>query len=181
MNENIYTRFPVLTTGRLILRQIKREDENEIFTLRSDELINKYLDRPKANSVNDAKEFINKIINGISNNKLFYWGITEKDNDKIIGTICLWNFSKDDSKAEIGFELLNEHQGKGIMQEAVTAVIKFGFENMQLNIIDGEVDPDNIRSIALLQRNNFILDKDSTIEKNTKTLKFVLQKPGKLE
>ena len=37
-----------------------KDDENEIFALRSDDFINQYLDRPKANTLDDARDFISK-------------------------------------------------------------------------------------------------------------------------
>ena len=56
-----------------------------------------------------------------------------------------WKISREYSKAEIGFELLPEHQGKGIMQEALPKIIEYGFKNMKLRTIEGEVDPNNLK------------------------------------
>ena len=50
--------FPNIATERLSLRQLKIEDENEIFVLRSDERILKYLDLPIAKTIDDASNFI---------------------------------------------------------------------------------------------------------------------------
>ena len=55
-----FTPFPNLTTERLILRQVEIEDENEIFLLRSDSKVNKYLDRSIAKTIDDTWQFINK-------------------------------------------------------------------------------------------------------------------------
>ena len=54
-----------------------------------------------------------------------------------------------------------DFQAKGIMNEALLAVIKFGFEIMKVNTIDAEVDPNNIPSIKLLQRNGFVLTREA--------------------
>ena len=56
-----FTPFPGLTTERLNLRQMKIQDENEIFALRSDERVQEFLDRPKAKIIDDARKFIEKI------------------------------------------------------------------------------------------------------------------------
>jgi len=150
--------FPTLITERLRLRQLDLPDENEIFILRSDENVNKYLDRPRASSISDAREFINKINAGITRNESIFWVITTSQNNELIGTICLWNISIENSCAEIGFELLPCFQGKGIMQEALTSIINFGFDNMKLQAIEGYVHKDNNRSIKLLEKNSFIKD-----------------------
>jgi [ribosomal protein S5]-alanine N-acetyltransferase len=149
-----FSPFPNLTTERLTLRQIKDEDKKELYILRSDEKVMKFINRPKAKTIDEGLQFIHKINNGITKNEWIFWVITLKN--KLIGTICLWNISKDQSLAEIGYELMSNYQGQGYMQEALTAVIKYGFENMKLHSIEAFTSPNNKRSIKLLERNNFI-------------------------
>jgi len=55
--------------------------------------------------------------------------------------------------------LLPEFQGKGIMQEILPIIINYGFETMGLNFIDGEVDPNNLRSIKLMGKYGFVFNK----------------------
>ncbi len=159
MKESSFVPFPTLTTERLTLRQLEIEDEKEIFEIRSDERISEYLDRPLYKTIDETREFIKKINDGIAENKWLYWALTLKNNPKLIGTICIWNISEDRSKAEIGFELLPDFQGRGLMQEAVAAVIEYGFKNMHLDFLEGEVDPSNFKSIALMERNGFVCDR----------------------
>lgn len=155
-----FTPFPNLTTDRLILRSLKIEDTNEIMFLRSDERVNKFLDRQKARITNDATNFISKIEKGIVNNEWIYWAITIKNNDTLIGTICLFSIDVQKDTAEIGYELNPNFHGKGIMQEAISTVIKFGFDNLRIKIITAFPSADNDKSIKLLERNNFKFDID---------------------
>src|SRR5947207_366049 len=152
-----FTPFPELATARFRLRQLVKDDENEIFALRSDDFINQYLDRPKANSLDDARNFISKISDGIAKNEAIFWVVTPKDETRFLGSICLWKISREEAKAEIGYELLPENHGKGIMQEVIPRIIQFGFEEMKLQNIEAEVSPRNQKSIRLLQKNNFTL------------------------
>jgi len=150
-----FTPFPVLTTERLTLRRIGIKDKKEIFLLRTDEAVNKFLDRPKAASIEDAIEFIHKINNGIDNNELISWVINFKNHPILMGTIGLWNISKENCSAEIGYELNPKFQGKGIMQEAFPKVVSFGFEIMKLRTIEAYTTDENKRSINLLEKNGF--------------------------
>ena len=150
------TTFPILTTERLILRQLEIQDEQEIFFLRSDKQVNKWLVAPIAQSVEEARAFIHKINAGIINNGWAYWGITLKNNNKLIGTICFWNISIGENKAEIGYVLHPDFQGQGIMQEAIHKVIEYGFEQMKLRSTEAILNPGNLKSIALLKRNGFV-------------------------
>jgi len=170
MYKFTFTPFPNLITAHFNLRQLTLKDDNEIFLLRSDEKVNQFLDRPIAKTVDDARQFINKITTGIDKNKLIFWAISFKDRCKLIGTICLWNISDDDTKAEIGFELLPVYQGKRIIQEVLPIIIRYGFEMMRLKFIEGEVDPNNVKSIKLMEKNGFILK-----EKLSNTLIYSLQ------
>jgi ribosomal-protein-alanine N-acetyltransferase len=150
-----FTPFPVLYSKRFTLRSLSINDDKEIFILRSDKQVIKYLGRQGAKSINDAREFIDKINAGIKNDEWIMWVIESKETATFIGTICLWNLSDDRTKADIGFEILPDHFGKGIMQEVIPIILKYGFNDMQLDVIEGEVDPENIKSIILMEKFGF--------------------------
>lgn len=150
-----FTPFPHLETDRLHLRQLSLNDEKEIYFLRTDEAVNKYLDRPRATSLGDAQTFIEKINEGIINDKSLYWAICLKNKAGLIGTVCLWNLSLEEQRAELGYELMPQYQGKGYMQEAILSVINYGFQTLQLKIFDACPKKGNDKSIRLLEKNNF--------------------------
>ncbi|MEJ7675028.1 MAG: GNAT family N-acetyltransferase [Chitinophagaceae bacterium] len=114
MLNSALSSVPTLTTERLTLRQLLESDVQEIFLLRSDTIINKFLDRKPSETLEDALNFIRNI----RNNELLYWAIAQTHNEKLIGTICLFDFSEELNKCEIGYELLTDYQGRGIMSEA---------------------------------------------------------------
>ena len=164
MTGKNFTPFPVLKTGRLTLRQLRSSDDNEIFALRSNDNVNKYLDRKPSKSIDDAKNFIKTINENIQRHDSVYWAITLNGTDKLIGTICLFDFSEDHSKVEIGYELLPDFQGKGIMQEAISKVIHFGFQHVGLNSIEAYTHSENQCSTILLEKLNF--KRDSAADEN---------------
>jgi len=75
------------------LRSLNDSDKQAINSLRSNNIINEYLDRQKMMNTEEAEEFIKKINDDIKLNKWSYWGICLKENPELIGTICLWYFS----------------------------------------------------------------------------------------
>jgi len=158
MLPDCFTPFPVLMTDHLMLGRLNEHDAPEIFLLRSDPVVNKYLDRRKARSIDDALEFIRKINSAIDAGGSLYWTISLGDRRELAGTICLWNFAEQEGKAEIGYELLPQFHGKGIMQEAIAAVIQYGFEKLKLKKIEAWTADQNIHSIGILQRNHFKRD-----------------------
>jgi len=150
--------FPILDTERVILRPRTPADDQALFRLRSDERVNRFLDRPPTTTLDEARTFIEKIETAIKNGESFYWVLALKKENQLIGTICYWNLVREDDQAEIGYELHPDFQGKGIMQEAVTAVIRFGFEQLKLKTITAFPRQDNRKSIQLLEKNNFSVD-----------------------
>ncbi|WP_400190936.1 GNAT family N-acetyltransferase [Hymenobacter sp. B81] len=155
MTDKNFTPFPVLKTERLTLRQLVDSDDKEIFALRSNDDVNKYLGRKPSKSLDDAKNFILAINESIQKNDALYWAIALNGADKLIGTICLFNFSDDNSKAEIGYELLPDFQGKAIMQEAAAEVIDFGIQHIGLNAIEAYTHAENQSSTRLLDKLHF--------------------------
>ncbi len=171
--------FPQLSTERLLLKHLTINDAEEIYILRSSEQVNKFLDRPISNSIDDAVHFIEKISESINNNEAILWGIYLKEEDKFAGTICFWNISPQLMKAEIGYEMLPLLQGKGIMNEAMYEVIKYGFEDMKLTTIEADLDHNNLASVHLLQKHNFIKldiysDEEAVDNNNRKTVVYSL-------
>ena len=155
MLNRSFTPFPILKTERLTLRQLEISDEKEIFTLRSDSEINKYLDRQVSTSLEDARNFINKVNENINKNNSLYWAITLADKDILVGTICLYGFSEENDNCEIGYELLTNFQGQGIMKEAAEKVIDYAFNTIKVQKIEAFFHRDNQGSIKLLDKLSF--------------------------
>ena len=171
MTSKNFTPFPVLKTERLTLRRLRSSDDNEIFALRSNDIVNKYLGRKRSASIDDAKNFILTINENIQRNDSIYWAIAWNGTDKLIGTICLFEFSEDQLKAEIGYELLPHFQGKGIAQEAASKVIHFGFQQVGLAAIEAYTHSQNQSSTRLLEALKF--KRDSVADENFTIFKLI--------
>ncbi len=155
MLNRVFSPFPILTTERLTLRQLSQSDKEEIFALRSDNHINQYLDRQPSKSLEDAINFINKVKENTISAESVYWAITITGSKKLVGTICLFDFSDEDDKCEIGYELSVSYQGQGIMQEAAGKVIDYGVQTIGLKRIEAITHNDNQSSIRLLEKFDF--------------------------
>ncbi len=155
MQEFTFTPFPILTTERLVLRQLEFSDNKAIFELRSDKRITEFIDRPLYRRLDEADYFIRWIFQQMERNRLVYWGISYKDHSDLLGTICLWNIREEQSTAEVGYELLKDYQQKGIMNEALEKVLEYAFKTLQFRAIDAFTHKDNEASKRLLVKNGF--------------------------
>lgn len=152
-----FTPFPALCTERLLLKQITEPDAPAIFELRSHPEVMKYVDRPPAQSIDEALAFIKLITEMLQSNEAIMWGLFLKEQpDLLRGTITLWHIQKEHYRAEFGYMLHPSSQGKGLMQEAITKVLNYGFEVMKLHSVEAIVNPSNQASIRLLKRNGFV-------------------------
>jgi [ribosomal protein S5]-alanine N-acetyltransferase len=148
--------FTPLHTERLLIRQLTFNDTQEIFALRSNKEAMAFIDRPLDESPDDSRLRIQKINESFETNDSITWGITLNGENIVVGTIGYWRIDKEHHRGEIGYMLHPRMQGKGIMQEAITAVIRYGFDAMQLHSIEANVHPGNQASIKLLERNRFV-------------------------
>jgi ribosomal-protein-alanine N-acetyltransferase len=172
--------FPELKTERLLLRKIKVSDVDEVLFLRSDKTVNKFIERPenrKTKNKADALKFIEKIITEIENNKSISWEITFINNPKMIGSICLWNFSNNLKTAEVGYALNPEFQNQGIMHDAINCVIDYGFNKLNLDKIEAFTHSKNEPSKRLLEKNGFTFIDHRMDEGNASNIIFEIEKP----
>lgn len=148
--------FPTIETERLILRKILMSDAEELFLIRSRIETMKYIGKPLATSILEAVELIQKMDDNLENNLGIGWGVSLKNESKIIGSIGYHRIEKDHYRAEIGYQLLPDYWNNGIMNEAIKTIINYGFNNMNLHSIEAKIDPYNIASAQLLKKNKFI-------------------------
>lgn len=165
----------MIETERLLLKEINESYVNDILKIRSDETINQYVQRVSPKNNYDALQFILTIKERTKNNQTFYWGISLKDQSNLIGTICLWNFSEDRMVAEVGYELLPDYHRKGIMSEALKAVLDFAFNELHLQEIVAMTHKLNENSKGLLLKQGFVLKEGKKDEGFPENLVFSLK------
>jgi len=156
MLEFNFSPFPTIETDRLLLRRINNDDVNEVFELRSNPETMKYIPRPLVKTIEDALEHIAMIDDKIETNVGINWGITLKGDSKLLGIIGYYRMQPENYRAEIGYMLLPDFHGKGIIPEAVSRLIRYGFDDLNLHSIEAVIDPANLASEKVLQKCGFI-------------------------
>jgi ribosomal-protein-alanine N-acetyltransferase len=151
-----FTPFPNLETEYLYLRRVVEKDVNEIFALRSNKETMKYIPKPLVKTKEDARAHIAMIDEKIENNEGINWAISLKNEPKLIGLIGHYRIKPEHFRAEIGYMLLPEYHGKGIITEAIKETVKYGFEIMKLHSIEAVIDPENLASEKVLLKSGFI-------------------------
>lgn len=150
-----FSKFPILTSENLILREVGEKDVDEIFFLRSDLEVMKYIPREPAKTKQDALDHIEVLRKAKENEEGINWAITQKNDDTLIGIIGLYRINKTDFRAEVGYILNPKFHGKGIIRESIEKVIDFGFNYANFHTITAIIDARNTASENVLKRANF--------------------------
>lgn len=147
--------LPLLQTRSTVLDELRDDDVQDIFILRSDEAHNRYLDRPRASSTDDALAFIRRIQSVVQEKQGLFWAIRLKQEQVFAGTVALFSFNEERTRAELGYELLPGFKGRGLMREVLPAVIAWSFETIKLQRVEAWTHKENTASIRLLDHFGF--------------------------
>jgi [ribosomal protein S5]-alanine N-acetyltransferase len=148
--------FKNLETKRLFLRRVAVTDLAEIRQLRGNPETMKFIPRPLVTSDEEALEHFKLIDDKIEKNEGINWAITIKGNPKLIGIIGHYRIQPENHRCEIGYMIMPEYNGQGIVTEAIKAVLEYGFDDLNMHSIEAVIDPDNIASERVLQKNGFV-------------------------
>ena len=148
--------FPILTAERVVLRQVRDSDAAFVFDMRSNPEVMKYVDKPLMKSIAEAEEFVTRVTFAFEQNLGITWAVALRESEQMIGTIGFWRIDNFNHRAEVGYTLHPDFQGKGLMQEAFRKMLDYGFEKLHFHSVEGNVNPDNAQSIGLLERNGFV-------------------------
>lgn len=94
-------------------------------------------------------KFIERYKNELEDEEEITWGIILRENSKLIGICCLGGLEQYARKSEGRYALIRSEWGKGYATEVVDEVIKFGFQSMLLNRIEGRITPCNDVSVKV--------------------------------
>jgi ribosomal-protein-alanine N-acetyltransferase len=155
LNTTIFNKFPVLKTDRLTLREIRVSDAPEIYKMRASGRVNQFIARPNMEKLEDSVVLAEKTIQAYQNQQAIGWAGILRDSNEIIGTCGFNMIDFYNLRAEIGGELSVDYWGKNVALEAVEAIIRFGFETMNLHTIEAKVSPGNRGAIFLMEKIGF--------------------------
>ena len=143
----------VVETSRLVLRPFVREDAQAMFdNWASDPAVTKFLSWPTYRSVEDAHSILNVWLESYEKPDFYQWAIVLKELNQPIGSISVVNSDDRVDMVEIGYCIGRNWWGRGIMPEALSAVMVYLFDEVGMQRIEAGHDPDNPASGAVLRK-----------------------------
>jgi [ribosomal protein S5]-alanine N-acetyltransferase len=153
--DAMFTQFPCLNTDRLLLRQIQPNDVEALYAIFSDEEAMQFYGREPHRSLDDTDELIRRIQAHYAWRESIRWGIMFQGEDAVLGLCSFRHFDEGFHRAEMGYALHRAFWGKGIMFEAMSAILTYGFTELGLHRVEAIIDSANERSKALLRKLGF--------------------------
>jgi len=156
LNTSVFAQFPVFTTSRLLLREIRLQDAEQIFEMRANGRVNQFIARTEMQEAQEAEKLVERVKHAFDQQQGIGWAGILRDSNNIIGTCGFNSIDYYNLRAEIGGELSVNYWGKNIALEAVGAIVQFGFDTLGLHSIEAKVSPDNRGAIYLLEQLGFV-------------------------
>ena len=143
-----------IETDRLILRPFAMDDAPAMYrNWASDDAVTKHLTWPTHADVEVTRMVLADWIAGYAGDKFYQWAIVLKENGpEPIGSISAVHIHEEIDGAVMGYCMGRTHWGKGIMTEALTALIDFFFTEVGVNRIEADHDPNNPASGRVMEK-----------------------------
>lgn len=149
--DNIFTRLPEISTSRLILRNMRMSDAKDIYEYSCDPEVARHVLWEAHQNIHQTKAYIRYVLRQYRLGSPSSFCIALKETGRVIGTIGFMWISNENRSAEVGYSLSRAYWNKGYMTEALAAVLRFGFMELNLNRIEAQYECDNPASGRVME------------------------------
>ncbi len=149
----------LFVSENLVLRTFKEEDAAELFELvhhNRDFLRSWLLWIDATQKEEHALEYIRRARQGQADQHSIAFGIFE--NYRLVGVMDMHHWEHRLRKAQMGYWLAKDKEGKGIVTSCAHILISYLFENLNLNKIELHFQPANRKSAAVAKRLGFTIE-----------------------
>lgn len=151
-HENPFSSMSNLRTERLLLRKLNMHDAQNVYDYSSDPLVAKHVLWDAHRNVAESKSYIRYMMRKYRLGEPSSWGMEYLEENRIIGTIGFMWYNEENRSAEVGYSLSRAYWNRGLMTEALSAVVRYGFERLGLNRIEAQHEVDNPASGAVMRK-----------------------------
>ncbi|MEK5394921.1 GNAT family N-acetyltransferase [Paenibacillus sp. FSL K6-2859] len=137
---------------------MKVSDSPSLFKIWSDPEVTKFMNIDSFTDENQAKDMIKLLDEFSLDNKAIRFSIIEMKSNEIIGSCGFNSLDFENEKAEIGYDIARAFWGRGYASEAISALLDYAFSTLKLNRIEAKVEPENVNSVKVLQKLNFMFE-----------------------
>ncbi len=148
--------FPALETARLRLREFTPEDAAAVLRIMARPEVTRYFGCLPMTTIEQARERVDGIRRDFQARAGVRWALTSRDTGEFLGSAGFWRLLPEHARAEVGYELAPEWWGRGVMTEALAAMLEFGFGQLRLHSVEAQIHPANAASRRVLEKLGFV-------------------------
>lgn len=142
-----------IETPRLILREFSMNDAEAVFhNWESDDKVTEFLRWPTAQSISETESVLQEWVNNYADQSFYQWAIVPKEFGEPIGTISVVGMDEKTEKVHIGYCIGSKWWKQGYTSEAFLAIIPFFFQEVKVNRIESQHDPNNPNSGKVMKK-----------------------------
>ena len=142
-----------IETKRLVLRQFQKKDAEAMFNnWESDSKVTEFLRWKTAISIKEAEQVLEEWVRGYEALDFYQWAIVLKEIGEPIGSISVVGKNEKLDMVHIGYCIGSKWWHQGITSEAFQAIISFFFEEVGVNRIESQHDPNNPNSGLVMKK-----------------------------
>jgi len=154
--EVMFGQFPLLSSGRLLLKKVEDRHLDELYGIYDNEQVFTYCGIIPKHNKEQVGRMIGHFERDYGKRSRVKWGIFAVDApDRLLGIVEAMDFNQKVNAATIGYFLAEAEWGKGLAAEAVRMLVEYLFLDVGVNRIQAEVMPGNVRSKQVLHKNGF--------------------------
>lgn len=149
--------FPVFTTERLRLSRITDADIESVFRGLSDARVIEFygVSYHTLEATQEQMEWFARLEDTGTG---LWWKISSASEQRFIGCLGLSSLSREHRKAEIGFWLLPDFWGQGLLAEAVPPVVDYAFTELGIHRIEAFIESENRKSKRAMEKLGFVFE-----------------------
>lgn len=141
--QTAFSNLPTLETPRLLLRKMTMRDAADIYAYSCDPEVARHVLWEAHRSPADSRAYLRFILRQYREGDPSSYGMVLKETGRLIGTIGFMSYNAENSTVEVGYSMARAMWNRGLMTEALQAVLRLSFEELRLHRVEAQHETSN--------------------------------------
>lgn len=150
--KELFSRLPTLHTERLELRALGMRDVRDLNAYAGDPEVARHTTWDAHLDLEDSRRFLRTVQKMRALGQAVPWGVVDRSSGRLIGTAGFVWWRPDQRRAEVGYAIARSHWNRGLTTEAMQAIVRFGWQRMELHRIEARCLIENSASERVMQK-----------------------------
>lgn len=155
---------------RILIRQLESKDSQALFEMYSDKVAMKYRGSKPFESFEEVAQLLETVARNIENGTEFRYAVVEKETQQLVGTYLYAPISK--TACKVGLSFGKAYWRSGLGSEVMILMAEY-LKSLGYEKLVGYIKPENIPSIKMVEKLNYIYEEFSEYPEFLKYVKSI--------